>query len=94
MRNLKMGAVLSKWKPPIQNRRVQTYAYWLAKDISSDCSLNLVLGHNLDFTKDMFSVFLYLEMEMERPNKEKSNSGRITTYQNQKQFSFYSQNYS
>ena len=56
--------------------------YWLAKYISSDSSLNLVLvGHNLEFAKDMFSVFSYIETAMERPNKGKSNRGRITTYQ-------------
>ena len=45
-------------------------AYWLAKDISSDYSLNLVLGHNLEFTKDMFSIFSCLETEMEDQTKE------------------------
>ena len=29
--------------------------------------------HNLQSTKDMFFVFLYLEMGMERPSKGKSN---------------------
>ena len=59
-------------------------AYWLVKDISLDCSLNLITFynlHNLQSIKDMFSVFLYLEMKIERPSKGKSNSGQITTFQ-------------
>ena len=61
-----------------------THPCCLAKDSSSDCSPNLKTFynlHNLQSTKDMFSVFLHLETEMERPSKEKSNGGRITTYQ-------------
>ena len=59
-------------------------ACWLAKDIASDCSVTLIIYYNLhnsQSTKNMFSVFLYLETEMERPSKGKSNGGRITTYQ-------------
>ena len=45
---------------------------WLAKGISLDCSLNLIIFYNLhklQSTNDIFSVFLYLETEMKRPSK-------------------------
>ena len=58
------------------------------RHICLDCSLKLRIFynlHNLQSTKDMLFVFLYLEMGMERPSKGKSNGGRITTYQKRQQ---------
>ena len=49
--------------------------YWLTQGICLGCSLNVLLGYNVQSTKDILSVLLYSETEMERPNKGRSSNG-------------------